>query len=146
MDVAEYARLRRDAKRENETAAWLRGLEEPERVGFLTELAELNAYAATVLIRKSQLGPKALAVFLKYGLRVGDASSVDWWIEATHRGLGPKKLVSEIRSQIQSNPEGVEKALYFVPQYFLNDEEYQTSVRSLKAEFWETHPGYVRSQ
>ena len=146
MDVAEYAGLRRDAKRENEAAAWLRGIEESKRVRFLTELAELNAYAATILIRKSQLEPESLAIFLKHGLRVGDASSVNWWIEATHNGLGPKRLLDEIRSQIQSNPEGVEKALYFAPQYFSDDDEYQSSASSLKAEFWQTHPGYVRSQ
>ena len=146
MDVAEYARLRRDTKRENEVADWLRGIKESERVKFLKELAELNAFAATILIRKSQLEPGSLAVFLRYGLKVGDASSVNWWIQATHAGLGPKKLLAELRSQIRTNPEGVDKALYFIPQYFVDDEKYQSSARSFRSEFRKIHPGYVRPE
>lgn len=142
MDAVEYSRRKRDSKLENEVAASLRAKSEKQRFEFVQELARLNPHAASVLVRKIQLTPNSLEAFLEHGLAHGDASSVNWWLKATHDGLGPRRFLRVISGHMTDNPVAVFKANYFLARYFPNDEKYQNAVGELRQEFDRRYPDF----
>ena len=145
MDAVEYSRLSRDTKRENDTAEWLLSVDEENRCTFLWQLAEQNPLAACVLIKKSQLSPVSLKAFLDYGLVNSDTSSVQWWLKATHQGIGPTSLITSVSAYLDRDPLTVYKALYFLPTYFRDDDEYKAATQSLRSDFDSRYPDYTPS-
>jgi len=94
----------------------LRRLPEAERFSFIQECLAHGLISWALALAKSCLrSGEYVARLLEHGLRVADASSIKYWLECAVAKLGGRRVVRIVASQLESNPEGVAKAVYWLP-------------------------------
>jgi hypothetical protein len=134
-DLRAYVTGRRHSKQEQALLRRIRALPQSQRMQVLAPLLDLKGSTALVLAGRSQLSRGDYLAILKRGLVDADASSIKFWLEATVRHVGWRKVFSILRGMAAPWPSPGASAIYFLP--FIFDELYPLSP-SLKKEF--DHP------
>ena len=110
---------RRDSIRDRKLKKWLRTLSDDERFAFILECLDYRGYslecfalelATSCIFRKGD----AHKIFRK-GMVNPDASSIKFWLEFAIKKLGARTVVEKVASELDSNPDFVDKAVYWLP-------------------------------
>src|SRR5580658_2055513 len=117
-DLRAYVTGRRHSKQEQALLRRIRALPQSQRMEILAPLLDLKESAALVLADRSQLSRGDYLAILKRGLADADASSIKFWLEATVRHLGWRKVFSILRGMAAPWPSPGASALYFLPFIF----------------------------
>jgi hypothetical protein len=142
-DLRAYVAGRRHSKQEEALLRRIRALPQSQRMEILAPLLDLKGLTALVLIDRSQLARADYLAILKRGLAEADASSIKFWLEATVRHLGWRKVFSTLRGMTAPWPCAGASALYHVPFIFLDAYPLPPS---LKQEFVELLELYDRER
>ena len=98
----------------------LRKMSESERYQFIQEMMECGdakCFAVGLWLAKSCLQERAsFEGFLEGGLSRGDASTVKYWIRAVIHSLGFRRVARLVSKRVESDPESVIKAEYWLRQ------------------------------
>jgi len=96
-DLRAYVAGRRHSRQEEALLRRIRALPQSQRMEILAPLLDLKGLTALVLIDHSQLSRADYLAILKRGLAEADASSIKFWLEATVRHVGWRKVFSILR-------------------------------------------------
>lgn len=122
-EIAEYAAVPRDTKRERALTQRLRQLPEEERFKLIWECLQshtsLGLRLATACLQK----PDYFQQILEYGLQRADASTIRCWLECVVPKLGFRRIISVLTQTLETNPRAVEKTLYWLPLFLPRDDE-----------------------
>ena len=106
LDPADMAELKKQ----------LRRLPQPERFSFIQDCLAHGQDGWALSLAKSCLSSgEHIARLLEHGLAVADAGSIKLWLDCAVAKLGGRRVVQIVAGQINSNPEGVAKAVYWLP-------------------------------
>jgi len=119
-DLRAYVAGRRDSKQEQALLRRIRALPQPQRMEILAPLLDFKGSVALVLADRAQLSRGDYLAILERGLAEADASSIKFWLEATVRHLGWRKVFSILRGIAAPWPSPGASALYHVPFMFLS--------------------------
>jgi hypothetical protein len=97
----------------------IRALPQSQRMEILAPLLDFQGWVALVLAERAQLSRSDYLAILKRGLAEADASSIRYWMEATVRHLGWRKVFSILRDMEAAWPSPGASALYHMPFMFL---------------------------
>ncbi len=117
-DLRAYVTGRRHSKQEQALLRRIRALPQSQRMEILAPLLDLKESTALVLADRSQLSRGDYLAILTRGLADADASSIKFWLEATVRHLGWRKVFSILRGVAAPWPSPGASALYFLPFIF----------------------------
>jgi hypothetical protein len=117
-DLRAYVTGRRDSKQEQALLRRIRALPQSRRMEILVPLLDLKRSTALVLADRSQLTRGDYLAILKRGLVEADASSIKFWLEATVRHLGWRRVFSILRGMSAPWPSPGASALYHLPFMF----------------------------
>jgi hypothetical protein len=131
-DLRAYVAGRRHSKQEEALLRRIRALPQSQRMEILAPLLDLKGLTALVLIDHSQLSRADYLAILKRGLAEADASSIKFWLEATVRHVGWRKVFSILRGMAAPWPSPGASAICFLP--FIFGQVYPLPA-SLKKEF-----------
>src|ERR1700733_15601182 len=112
-DLRAYVAGRRHSKQEEALLRRIRALPQSQRMEILAPLLDLKGLTALVLIDHSQLSRADYLAILKRGLAEADASSIKFWLEATVRHLGWRKVFSILRGMGARGSSLAARAFYF---------------------------------
>jgi hypothetical protein len=102
---------------ERDLVCELRRLPEDDRFLFIQEVMRhdivLALRLATVCLRKKSY----FEAIFRQGLEIADASGIRFWLECMGSKLGLSRMIEILREELETNPEAVDKALYWLPQY-----------------------------
>jgi hypothetical protein len=146
MDPAIYLTQVNDAKVENATLRWLRQQGEVAKFQFIWNVYRINPKAGLVLVKKGQLKPIFMEVFLEHRFVYGDVSSVKWWLEATIEGIGRKKVLDMVESHIKDAPLVVNKILNHLPHFCWKQPELLNKIEKIKNEFNVKYPNFTSAR
>ena len=106
---------------ERRLATLLRQQPEEDRLQFIQQLLAAGkpkcVRAALRLVKSCLKSHKSLLAILDQGLQQADASMIENWMEAVVSGLGLKRLLSALSNRVESDPESVIKARYWLPKW-----------------------------
>ncbi len=106
---------------ERRLASLLRNQPEEDRLLFVQQLIATGRtkcfWAALRLIKSCLKDRTSLRTILDQGLREADASLIADWIEAVIAGLGFRKVLDVLAKRVESDPESVIKARYWLPKW-----------------------------
>lgn len=127
IDPEELANMARSTKLEQEVASILRSYTDEEKMNYVWIVMTKGNFhgkrtALFGLIPKIGLEKNSLEKILNYGLEVGDASSIDWWLQACANGLGTRNMIKIIRKK-SGDLLCMTKVLYFLPRYIKRDDK-----------------------
>jgi hypothetical protein len=142
-DLREYVTGRRHSQQEQALLRRIRALPQSQRMMVLAPLLDLKASTALILADRSQLSRGDYLAILKRGLVDADASSIQFWLEATVRHVGWRKVFSILRGMAAPWPSPGALALYHLP--FIFGQLYALPL-SLKKEFDELLELYDRER
>ncbi len=119
--VEDFVAQAGDSGAERKLAGVLRAQPEEDRLQFIQQLiaaGQPKCFRAALRLVKSSLHQReSLLKILDQGLRQADASVISDWIEAVVAGLGFKRVVGVLAERVESNPEAVIKARYWLPKW-----------------------------
>ncbi len=119
--IEDYASKLRDSKVERDLASQLLTLSEQERLLFVNELINCGLphfFPVGLWLAKTCLKDRqSLEAILSQGLARGDASTVKDWLDAVVHGLGFRRVVRLVLERINTDPESVIKAEYWLRQW-----------------------------
>ncbi|WP_422928584.1 hypothetical protein [Singulisphaera sp. PoT] len=115
LSAKDYIGRVRDSVWERDLASHLRQATEQERLAFVSELAKSSPGVALVLARRTLAENRSYEVLLDQGLAHADASGIRPWLECVVPRLGFRKVLRRLGEAVDSNPDGVAKALYWLP-------------------------------
>jgi hypothetical protein len=118
-DLRAYVAGPRHSKQEQVLLRRIRALPQSQRMEILAPLLSFKGSVALVLADRAQLSRGDYLAILKRGLAEADASSIKFWLEATVRHLGWRKVFSILRDMAAPWPSPGASALYCVPFVFL---------------------------
>jgi hypothetical protein len=118
-DCLELLTGRRHSKQEQALLRRIRALPQSQRMEILAPLLDFQGWVALVLAERAQLSRSDYLAILKRGLAEADASSIRYWMEATVRHLGWRKVFSILRDMEAAWPSPGASALYHMPFMFL---------------------------
>ena len=116
-DPESFMAGRRDARAENATHQWLRTQPDDERLKFVFRCLEIGsrdtrAYDLAVsCIARSE---DALSIF-RQKIASPDASGIKFWLKFAVLKCGALRTIREIASRLDSAPDTVSMALYWLP-------------------------------
>ncbi len=110
---------RRNSVTERNLKTWLRSLSEDERFQFISACLDYSGctnerFALQLAISCIRRKKDSLAI-LRRGMSTSDASTIKFWLDFAIRKLGAKAVIREIASRIDTQPNMVHKALYWLP-------------------------------
>jgi hypothetical protein len=118
-DLRAYVTGRRHSKQEQALLRRIRALPQSQRMEILAPLLDFKGSVALVLADRAQLSRDDYLAILMRGLAEADASTIRFWLEATVRHLGWRKVFSILRDMAAPWPSPGASALYHVPFMFL---------------------------
>jgi hypothetical protein len=113
--IEDYLGRLRDARVERELAQKLLAEAEEDRFTVIAALLDHDVPAGLSLANKCLRGKKFFREILARGLRTADASDIEHWLKCVIPRLGFKATVVVIGECLAHYPEGVSKALYWLP-------------------------------
>ena len=126
-----------------ELAASLRTRPEGERFEFIQCLLPRHPVLALQLANASLRERCHFESLLQQGLKTADASSIQFWLEAIVPRLGARRVLSTLESTVETDPDAVDKALYWLPRFLPKEDaearmQMKQLVQQLKTEHAET--------
>ena len=116
-ELEEYVHRPRDTKREQEFLCRLREMPEEARYAIIQRLLEKDQGIGLLMASGSLQNPRYFEAILQMGFKVGDASSIRFWLDSTVPKLGFRKVVCMLIALTETNPVAVAKAIYWMPRY-----------------------------
>ena len=117
--IKSFVNSPRDTARENELKRELRLLPEQERFAFIQTCFNITGYrngGLGLLLASSCLHSKTYILpLLEKGLISADASTIRFWLEFALPRLGEHNTFTILFDLLETNPEVVGKALYWLP-------------------------------
>lgn len=113
----DYAGRVRDPAWERELVDWLRSQPEAARLRFIEEFLDIQVVVALQLANRCLTERPSFEALLERGLRAADAGSIKYWLESLVPRMGIRRVFRLLGRDLDSNPEGVAKALYWIPQF-----------------------------
>lgn len=136
FDPVTVMQSRRDSCLERDLKQWLRTLPEGHRFEFVSQCLDIPGYSRecrALIFATSCISNRAhVLAILRRGLACADASSIQFWLKFAIPKLGGRRVVKEVARLVDSNPDAVSKAIYWLPKYL---PESQRKARSLFVEF-----------
>ena len=123
QELVEYARGRRDSKKETALAQRLRELPEDERFALIYECLQYRTVLGLSLATSCLQKPMYFQQILEQGLQRADASAIRFWLECAVPRLGVRRVLHVLTQTLETNPGAVEKALYWLPRFMPRDDE-----------------------
>lgn len=117
-DLRAYVTGPRHSKQEQALLRRIRALPQSQRMEILAPLLDLKGWVALILADRAQLSRGDYLAIFERGLAEADASSIRYWMEATVRHIGWKKVFSILRDMAAPWPSPGASALYCVPFMF----------------------------
>lgn len=114
-DLRAYAGGRRDSKQEQALLRRIRALPQPQRMEILAPLLKTHWHGALLIADRAQLARVDYIAIFKRGLAEADASSIKFWLEATVRHIGWRKVISILHDVAAPWPSRGAFALYHMP-------------------------------
>lgn len=91
-------------------------LPESERFAFIQDCLDHGLDGWALALAKTCLrSGEHIVRLLEHGLATADASSIKFWLDLAVAKLGGRRVVSIVAGQIDSNPDGAAKAIYWLP-------------------------------
>lgn len=124
-DPESFMAGRRDVRAESEAHRWLRSIPDEERLQFVRRCLEIGsrdnrAYDLAVsCIARSE---DAFSIFVQT-LASPDASGIRFWLKFAVQKCGAVRTIREIASRLDSAPDTVSMALYWLPSIVPREEE-----------------------
>ena len=140
MKASDFSGKLRDTKVERELARQLRELSEPVVFEFVQEMLEVHEIVALDLARKTLKSKESFYRLLHVGLERANASSIRRWLECVIPRIGIRNVIANLVDKIDQYPDGVARAIYFIPQMI--DEE----ARKLVAQAYERTEALLRER
>lgn len=116
QELVEYARGRRDSKKESAFAQRLRKLPEDERFALIWECLQHQTVLGLSLATSCLQKPIYFQQILEHGLQRADASSIRSWLECAAPKLGFRRVIAILTRTLETDPQAVEQALYWIPR------------------------------
>jgi len=116
-ELEEYIHCRRDSKREQDFLRRLREIPEETRYAIIQRLLEKSHWLGLIMANGSLQNPRYFEAILQMGFKVGDASSIRFWLDCTVPKLGFRKVVCMLIALMGTNPVAVAKAIYWMPRF-----------------------------
>ena len=123
MQALDFKGRKRDPAWERELYSWLRQQPEERRFEFLSELLEYHVIVGLQLANKTLESRDSFRKLLAYAVSNCDASSIKFWLESVVPRLGYRRSVSELEKLLESDPSGVDKAVYWMPRLANSDKD-----------------------
>ena len=117
-DLRAYVSGRRGSKQEQILLRRIRALPQPQRMEILAPLLKTHWRGALLIADRAQLARVDYLTIFKQGLAEADASSIKFWLEATVRHIGWRKVISILREIAAPWPSPGAFALYHMPYLF----------------------------
>lgn len=119
--VEDFVAQAGDTAAERQLAGILREQPEEDRLRLIQQLlasGQPNCFRAALRLVKSSLHHReSLLQILDQGLRQADASVIGEWIGAVVAGLGFTRVMGVLAERVESDPEAVLKARYWLPRW-----------------------------
>lgn len=134
MNARDFVGKLRDTELEKEIARKLREMPEGEAFQFILDLLHIHEIAALELAQKGLRNREYFRELLTLGLQRADASGIQRWLECVIPHLGMRRVLTFLTTQIDQYPDGVARALYFLPQMLpASDVRARTTLDRLQA-------------
>ena len=115
-----------DSKLENELKKQLKNLPEIVRLNFIKECFEYNKpkYPKLLKVAISCISNhEYVKEILIIGLKIADASRIQYWVELGVKKLGELKYIKFLKNNVSEFPLSVDKSIYWLPRYINRDNE-----------------------
>jgi hypothetical protein len=126
----------RNTSRENALKRDLRLLPEPERFAFIQTCFDITDYrigGLGLLLALSCLQSKIYVLpLLEKGLSAADASTIKFWLEFAVAKLGERKTIAILFDKLETEPDVVGKALYWLPSLFKTESNLLAELKRLR--------------
>ncbi len=149
--LEEFVPVVGDSAAERKLAKALREQPAEDRLQFIQRLIAVKQpkclRTGLRLVKSCVQDRRSLLQILDQGLREADASVVADWIEAVVSGLGFKRVVGVLADRLDTDPESVIKARYWLPQWVPSEDTAALeAVRALDRQIAEKVQGDDRLQ
>ena len=102
---------------------WLKTLPEETRWQKLELLVKEDPITALQLANAVLREKKCFELLLEQGLEKANASDIELWLKAVIPRLGFRRTVAILTNKLAEQPEGVAKALYWLPKFLPTESE-----------------------
>ena len=116
-ELDEYVGRRRDSKRERELLKRLKLMPEDACYSFVLRLLQRDRRIGLHMASASLRQKRHFQEILEIGLKEGDASTILPWLECAVPKLGFRLVVSALDSRVESDPQAVDNAAYWMPRF-----------------------------
>jgi hypothetical protein len=134
--IRSFVNYPRDKARENTLKRELRLLPESERFAFIQKCFDITGYrigGLGLILTNSCLQSKSYIIpLLEKGLIAADASTIKFWLEFTVTKLGERKTFAILFDLLETKPEVMGKALYWLPSLLKTESEMLAELLRLK--------------
>jgi hypothetical protein len=119
MDISakEYVGKKRDSQWENDLARQLRTRPEGEKFDFLNDLLVVQPAVALELARRCLTSNESFEKLLETALRSANPSTMQDWLRCVIPHLGFRHVVKTLSRFQAEFPDGVERAVYWLPLF-----------------------------
>lgn len=116
-ELDEYVGRPRDSKREKELPKKLKLMPEDACYSFVRRLIQRDKRIGLHMASASLRQKRHFQEILEVGLKEGNASTILPWLECAVPKLGFHLVVSALDSRIESDPQAVDNAVYWMPRF-----------------------------
>ncbi len=126
MKDKDHAEISSDIRPNRDLASELRRLPEKDCLPIIQEIVRhdtlLGLRLANVCLQKKSY----FEAIYRQGLEIADASGIRFWLECVVPKLGLSRIVEILREELDTNPEAVDKALYWLPQFLETNDPHES--------------------
>lgn len=123
INATDYEGRSRDPSWETELRELLSEQPEDVRLSFLLELVNYQPAVALQLMNKTLKSRSSFTTILDYAVMTSDASSIKYWLDSVVPRLGYRRSIARLEGLLATEPNGVEKAAYWMPRLGKSDKE-----------------------
>jgi hypothetical protein len=111
----DYLNINQDARGFRDLKRRLRQHPEEERFRFICQIIPERRGLGLRLANSCLRSRRFFEELLMEGMRTGDASSMRTWLKCVVPRLGVVRVLAALRAGMDSNPDAVDNALYWMP-------------------------------
>lgn len=115
--LEEYVCQPRDSKRDRKLLILLKQMPEEARFSFVRMLLQKDKRIGLLMASSSLRQKRYFQEILELGLKEGNASTILPWLECAVPKLGFSQVVLSLDSRVESEPEAVDNAAYWMPRF-----------------------------
>ena len=122
MKATDFVGKLRDTETEKAIANELSSLSEADSFQFVIDMLGVNEVVALELASKCLRTKGYFIDLLKKGLHDANASTIRRWLECVCPRLGVRRVIEYCVAQLDEEPNGVARAIYFLPSFIEQDD------------------------